>query len=481
MRYLFILSIVFSFNLFADSEELKADCKNRCAFNDLEKQCFGIYLKQIKGEKTNFLHLHHNELLDACVYYELYTPTKFFQIDYVDAQKLCDCEDSPVRPPAKDISMSERSRNELKQLKEKIKSWAACAPNPLKVSPYDPNRGIHYGRDQMQVCEEMEDPYLVLGACGPGTMNSTCRYHGNTNIFGGPFCMVGDEIACKSILMSQDPETGAWYRSAYQRRFPFSEIGQPLFSRDEILGVMMYLAKSKNKVAAKKYLNFIMNNPKKKMDGPLGKLGFKVYNLCPPHPGGKPDYVTDEQWENMKADDRCEVRPDTWGQLYFLYKYLGFSNSDLKKISKKAYRLMRLNRHWVKASSFFSSYGTPRFNYETKLQAHMVQLLRFINKGGRLVNGAAKAINRRSDFMSPYYDWLAHGNKPTEYGAYLIKKYCPETKPNYVNPPQGGTGVATSNYLSNGMHSFGGHDREWLAKLPGGRDCMALIDIYLQR
>ena len=92
----------------------------------------------------------------------------------------------------------------------------------------------------------------------------------------------------------------------------------------------------------------------------------------------------------------------------------------------------------------------------------------------------AKLINKRTELENPYYHYLAQGNKATEYGAYLIKKYCPETQPDYVHPPLGGIGSAAASFFDSNAHFYGGLKDSWQAVLPTGHDCIGWIDFYIQ-
>lgn len=474
--------ISFAYAQDKDDSNLYIDCQNHCAFSEMKYNCHGIAFKREKKGKTEFLYTHHNHTMNACVYFETYTIPTFKKINYSKVQTLCDCEEKNIEVPSLTQPMSLQTAKELVQLKMKISNWARCAPDPLTIA-INPGEG-EYTPEQLGICKEMRqlglNPYAVLGGCQEGTFWNYCHYYGNTNIFAGPLCMAGDMNMCNDIKKNQNPDTGAWYRSAYQRRFPYSERGQPLFSRDEFLGMLMYFATTKDKEAAKKWLIFLRDNPKKDLLGiHLGNI-FKVHNICAYHHGDKPSDVTDEQWKKMQADDRCELRPDSWGLLYKVYSYIGFSKSELKSISKKMYRKMRRNRFLIRPTNWGSALSVPRYTYETGLQAITVQLLRFIGQANKFTNSAARTINRKTDFMSPYYQFLAQGNKATEYGAYLIKKYCPSERPNYAHPPQGGIGVAAASFFDSNVNFFGGQKDGWQANQPTGHDCLGWINLYLK-
>lgn len=456
------------------SMEIYADCSNYCAFKEFENNCHGIAFKEkynVNGEeKANYYYTQASK--DGCGY-------NLRSIKRAEIDARCPCEDTPPAGelPDKEVAMSEQTKEELKALKEKISQWVPCAPDPLTI-PVPADDQKHYTPKDLKACKEMSDPYLVLGGCFEGTYFNHCSYYGNTNNYAGPLCYAGDELACETVKKNQNPETGAWYRSAYERRFPFAIRGQSLFSRDEFVGIMLYLVKTKDKVAAEKWLRFIANNPKKPMTG-LGKL-VKVFDICPPFPGPRPPHIPEDVWKRMQSDDRCEMRPDSWATMYKVYRYLGFSNKELKAIDKEIYRTMRLSNPLNGISSYLSSAFVPAVGYEQGNQATNILILRAVGTESSLLDSAAKLMDKRSGYESPYYHYLAQGNKATEYGAYLIKKYCPEKQPNYVNPPQGGIATPAAGFFDYAVHYFMGKEDGWQANLPTGHECVGWINLYLK-
>src|SRR5581483_6264212 len=101
----------------------------------------------------------------------------------------------------------------------------------------------------------------------------------------------------------------------------------------------------------------------------------------------------------------------------------------------------------------------------------------------------AKNIDSRTVYQNPSYHYLAEGRQATEYGAYLIKKYCPAPAPTYGVFYQSGyngiwdnqTGVWS---LGQPIHDFGyqylGGFGPYGAKIsPIGMDCLTWLDEYL--
>lgn len=92
---------------------------------------------------------------------------------------------------------------------------------------------------------------------------------GDSVIFNGLLCYSGDQRGCAAVKASQDPETGRWYRSPLHvgwedPRTGLNSDGKPVrqtsFSRDAALGVLLYLAVTKDKSAAEKWLGWMQSN-----------------------------------------------------------------------------------------------------------------------------------------------------------------------------------------------------------------------------
>lgn len=455
--------------------ELYTDCANHCAFRDFQDNCHGIAFKSTKNGEIDFHYSYFSRPLNACIHTR---PPFIRAIRYSEVGKKCDCSGLPALPalPPKDAPMTEKTRADLIALKASIQEWAPCATDPMKIVADEEGR---FSPDDQGVCKYMKNGYMVLGGCEPGMNRDFCRFYGNSNNVAAPFCLSGDLDRCKDIALNQDPATGAWYRSAYQRRDPLSERGQPLFSRDEFLGAMIYLAKTKDKESARKWMLFIEKNPRKYMTGVKKKI--KVYNICPPLPvSERPSFITEKQWSDMQPDDRCEMRPGNWAEMYAVYKHIGFTDQELMSISKSIYLRMIALKPIEAEVSYLSALTVPARSYELALQATTILLYRAVGyQNHPVLNATAKMIDGRAGFDSPYYHYLAMGNRATEYGASLIKKYCPVEKPDYLHPPQGGYGRPAANFFDSGTHTFGGLNRGSEANMPIGHDCISWIDFYL--
>ncbi|MBI2606285.1 MAG: hypothetical protein HYW49_09420 [Deltaproteobacteria bacterium] len=455
------------------------ECPNYCAFKEFEHNCHGIRFKETTGKTTEYLYTHWSKLQGGCAYN---FPPYFKFAHKEDIAAKCDCGSDPVTPlPDRNEPLRPETAAELRVLRQKTHAWARCAPDPLTLPPpADILRPIL--PSDVDTCENMKaqgkEGYLILGDCEkPG--DDGCSYFGNTNNVAGPFCLAGDLDRCEDLRKSQDPVTGAWFRNAFQRRYPLSEQGQPLFSRDEFLGMMLYLFKTRDKVAAEKWMKFLRDNPKKK----LSVVGLiDVYNICPPRPATRPPEIPPGNWEDMLPDDRCEMRGDSWAVMYQAYRAIGFSDAELKAISKPMYRRMRSMLPWEGITVNLSVRTVPAVGggaYQTGLQATTLALLHAMGYDNAWLRNAGKVIDRRTGYANPYYHWIASGFRATEYGAALIKKYCPVERPYYGPLPGGGRAVASGGFFDSGVQFFGGLGPYGAKSEPIGHDCAAWIDFYL--
>lgn len=463
------------------------DCENYCSFQELEHPCQGIRFKMLYKkdgkEEVEWLYTHWSPMLRSCVYNRLYETSgpkdlnlnlRWRKVSPEGIRKACPCEGSAVPTPLPDPGepMSEKTARELFVLREKIEGWAQCAPDPLTI-PEPADLQHPYKPSDMRPCRAMKAEgkkgYIVLGAC-VNEGDPDCGYYGNTNNISGPYCLLGDTDRCEDVRTSQDPETGAWYRNAYQRRFPSSETGQPLFSRDEFLGVMAYLVKTKDTAAAEKWLRFIAENPRKR-SSILAKVKIKreVVDFCPPD-------------GPVAADDRCEMRADSWALMGRVYRHIGISDARMKELGGPLYRKMKAWKPLESAIANLSARTVPAVgggSYQEGLQATHLLVLRYMDAGdGILDRNTARVIDRRTMKASPYYHWLALGGHASEYGASLIKKFCPVERPRYGRQPDGTYAIGAASFFDSAVQTFGG-SYNGQRDFPVGHDCVGWINLYL--
>src|SRR6478736_9863176 len=116
---------------------------------------------------------------------------------------------------------------------------------------------------------------------------------GDSIIFNGLLCMVGEEQGCDTVRQSQDAD-GRFWRSP--RRTP-GNLGQgKSFSRDQTLGALLYIAKTQDRDAALRWLRWIEDNRYCSFKNPLtGKCASWGYRVC-----------------RDSDKDVCDLRPATW-------------------------------------------------------------------------------------------------------------------------------------------------------------------------
>jgi hypothetical protein len=126
---------------------------------------------------------------------------------------------------------------------------------------------------------------------------------GDSVIFNGLLCMVGEEAGCATVRASQDAD-GRFWRSP--RRNPGNLGEEKSFSRDQTLGVLLYLVRTQDRDAAQRWLAWIEDNRYCSIKNPLsGGCSVYGYRVC--------------------RDDKeiCDLRPATWALFHRVWEHLG--------------------------------------------------------------------------------------------------------------------------------------------------------------
>ncbi|WP_141733487.1 hypothetical protein [Oligoflexus tunisiensis] len=127
---------------------------------------------------------------------------------------------------------------------------------------------------------------------------------GDSVIFNGLLCMVGEQAGCDTVRASQDAD-GRFWRSP--RRNPGNLGEEKSFSRDQTLGVLLYLAKTQDRDAAQRWLAWIEDNRYCSIKNPItGGCVVYGYRVC-------------------RDDDKeiCDLRPATWALFHRVWEHLG--------------------------------------------------------------------------------------------------------------------------------------------------------------
>jgi hypothetical protein len=319
--------------------------------------------------------------------------------------------------------MSAASAAELVVLRDQIRAWVPCVD--LNTCPRDSTGAAQCTRAHVKRCSEITAPGALKVALHGDACNPTCQVSGDLVYESGPGCLAGEMDRCQEIRASQDREgsygpRGAWYRNPDDLRRSSGPDGV-LFSRDQSLGVLQYLLRTRDHAAAELWFGFLAKSRK--------LVAGTLYNLCPERAGAKP------------ADDRCRVLPNTLATYLRVLRHIGF---DLKKLDPG----MRLQMEGLAAVNtdrltLLASAQTVRVRtgkaYEGSLQVLEANIHdaagagRFRDLLGRERHTleAAEILDRRSNHQNAGWHFLALRKKPTERLAWMLKQFCTAEKPAY--------------------------------------------------
>jgi hypothetical protein len=190
---------------------------------------------------------------------------------------------------------------------------------------------------QAQTLDENENFWRseVTRYCGAYPSKDDCD-DGDSVIFNGLLCLSGEEIGCQTVKDSQDVY-GQFWRSPRRTAGNLGE--DKSFSRDQTLGVLLYLVKTKDTEAAIRWMDWIEDNKYCSLKNPLGgNCMLTLYRVC------------------RDADkETCTMTPALWGLTKKVWDYLGlgstkpmrdFENADVSDLElstagseKPGYRL----------------------------------------------------------------------------------------------------------------------------------------------
>lgn len=169
-------------------------------------------------------------------------------------------------------------------------------------------------RAQAQTLADAEDFWRqeVVRTCDGFPSKENCD-DGDSIIFNGLLCMVGEEAGCETVRRSQDAD-GRFWRSP--RRNPGNLGEAKSFSRDQTLGVLLYLVKTRDQEAAIRWMNWIYGNRYCSIKNPLGgNCVVFGYRVC-----------------RDSDKEICDMRPATWGLLKRVWEYLDLpATTEMKK------------------------------------------------------------------------------------------------------------------------------------------------------
>jgi hypothetical protein len=166
----------------------------------------------------------------------------------------------------------------------------------------------------------------------------------------GFLCLFGMRERCEDVRNSQAPD-GRFYRA--RQYIGVSHVNA--FSRDHFNGVMAYYIATRDRDSADRYLSYLENHQ---------------FKLC-----------------EKATDDRCDMKPDTWGILGRVYRANGWSTH--RRLARKMRWGMRMDGVGIVAGSF-SSLG-----FESVLPAWTAILRKELNAENAWVRLAMRIAVRR--------------------------------------------------------------------------------------
>lgn len=496
MYYLsFLIITLFSFNAFSDQWEV--DCGNHCFFNDIQPNCQGVYYKYLnyqgKEGKTYKNYSSWNSNLNGCYERDEYSMQTHL---IYPAQINCNCPASTNPPPAdKSASMTQSMREKLELLRAQVQAWTPCSPG-LDYNAIDPFNPFTFR--EVKTCQylrknNLKRSYITVRGCYSGLQPWSdnewrpCSFDGDQMANTPQMCLLGNVDLCKEILDAQDPVTGFWYRNGFMRRHPETTHSQPSFSRDQMLGMLSYWVRVKNKTAILKWLNAVKSNGKTAPWGPI-----MMWNLCPPRPNiPKPANLTQEQWDAQLPDDRCALIPEAMGLIYVSAKWAGVTDAQMNAIDSDFYGNLVSGSMTLDAGLAATAFTVPAIGSSAFQMGDLFDAVNIrFNAGGNnsTIQNALVTVNNRTSKLNPMYHFHAEG-KATEYGAYLIRKYCTGPKPlwghwftsgydNYWGN-QTGYWMIGQSYLYSNWQYAGGKSVGGDYVLPHGHDCLQFLNLYL--
>jgi len=179
---------------------------------------------------------------------------------------------------------------------------------------------------------------------------------GDVTLYAGYMCLAGDSVSCEIVKASQDI-TGRVWRSP-------ARVGNPqgfenTFSRDMFLGVLFYLAATKDQQFALSYNNWIISNN---------------YRLC-----------------NDDSDGRCIPTPNMLALQSYVWEYIGLTPTAPMLLARSG-----------NETNILTASQTAPLSYETELIASQIFLRQYMGTYTPLLEMAAENLYVRQP-TNPYY------------------------------------------------------------------------------
>lgn len=208
-----------------------------------------------------------------------------------------------------------------------------------------------------------------------------CALDGDAMKENGLLCLSGYAPACAAVYYSIDTETRIPYRSPYFRSI---KDDRNEFSRDQLIGLLAYVAKQRDGATAGIVLSFIKSN------------GLR---LC-----------------KNPTDNKCDMTPAMWGLFYDVYTYLGMEPSANMKAFKGS-----------DSSLLYAQSFTCNLGFECELIASQILIKQFVGRYLSSDKATMKVLlGRQPD--NPYFRLLYEGR--TESMLIDADRQMPGQRPN---------------------------------------------------
>lgn len=218
---------------------------------------------------------------------------------------------------------------------------------------------------------------------------------GDATLFNGLLCASGMTLGCASVAGAQGA-SGQWWRSP--RRVDGNVGQQKSFSRDMALGALLYLAKTSDRDAANRWLDWIEDNRPCAVENPVTG-GCSVYGLH--------RFCRDDAGTNA-----CTLTPAIWSLMSDVWQHLG----------------LKLHPNMSQFRTSYDDFApqeaeSVELGYQLHLkgvQAYLKKLLAQESNGSRAV--VATLVARQP--LNPFFQFLANGYSEALEANYLA--LCPD-------------------------------------------------------
>ena len=234
--------------------------------------------------------------------------------------------------------------------------------------------------------------YSIAPFCEGSPAKEHCD-DGDMNLFSGLLCAAGESYACESVAAAQGTD-GRWWRSP---RRVGDNLGQDkTFSRDMASGVFLYLAVTKDKVAAQNWYRWLKDNRPCSIRHPVngGCILWGIWRHC-----------------RDSNNQSCDITPAGWAMIYRLWQHMGLPPEPVME------RYKGLDIDAAKISARNQETGYPMH-----LSGVSMLLRKILNKDLGTAREVSEILHNRQP-LNPFFLWLHEG--PTDEVKRRVLDFCP--------------------------------------------------------